>query len=92
MKLLPEYLQEAGYATHAVGKWHLGYCHRDYLPKRRGFDSHFGSWQHVSNYYSRITVSPLVTNPDKEGYDWHDGMKISYEGKGEFSTKLVSRY
>ena len=91
MKLLPEYLQEAGYATHAVGKWHLGYCHPDYLPTRRGFDSHVGSWQQVTNYYTRITQSKIMVDKTKEGYDWHHNMSISYEGQGEFSTDLVSR-
>ena len=38
-----------------------------YLNKffRRGFDSHFGSWQLVTNYYTRMTESALVSNPDK---------------------------
>lgn len=38
---LAEQLKKAGYATAAVGKWHLG--HTDgHLPTQNGFDSYFG--------------------------------------------------
>ena len=38
---LAERLQDQGYATACIGKWHLG--HRDqYLPTQHGFDSYFG--------------------------------------------------
>jgi arylsulfatase A-like enzyme len=38
---LAEILKRQGYATAAVGKWHLG-DHPDFLPLRHGFDSYFG--------------------------------------------------
>jgi arylsulfatase A-like enzyme len=41
VKLLPQYLKEAGYATGIFGKWHLGYQSPD-LPNERGFDEFVG--------------------------------------------------
>jgi len=38
---LAEALKEQGYATGAVGKWHLGHLPQ-YLPTSNGFDSYFG--------------------------------------------------
>lgn len=39
--LLPELVKSKGYATAAIGKWHLGH-HAPFLPTKHGFDSYFG--------------------------------------------------
>ncbi len=38
---IAEALKERGYATGAIGKWHLGH-HRQFLPLQNGFDEYFG--------------------------------------------------
>jgi len=38
---IAEYLQQSGYLTACVGKWHLG-DQPDFLPTRQGFDQYFG--------------------------------------------------
>jgi arylsulfatase A-like enzyme len=38
---LADRLKTAGYATGAIGKWHLGFVPK-FLPQRRGFDDFFG--------------------------------------------------
>jgi arylsulfatase A-like enzyme len=38
---IAEILKRKGYATAAVGKWHLGF-QPEYLPMKHGFDSYFG--------------------------------------------------
>jgi arylsulfatase A-like enzyme len=40
-RTIAQLLQQAGYATQCVGKWHLGHLPQ-YLPTRRGFDHYFG--------------------------------------------------
>ncbi len=42
MATLADQLRAAGYATHQLGKWHLGMSAPAYLPTARGFDSSFG--------------------------------------------------
>jgi arylsulfatase A-like enzyme len=39
--MLPQLLKQAGYATGAFGKWHLGYDPKN-IPTARGFDRFFG--------------------------------------------------
>ena len=38
---IAEVLKTVGYATKAVGKWHLG-DHKEFLPTNQGFDSYYG--------------------------------------------------
>ncbi|MBY0507274.1 MAG: sulfatase-like hydrolase/transferase [Bryobacteraceae bacterium] len=55
-------LKDLGYATYAVGKWHLG---RDpeYRPMRRGFDEFFGTVANTSYYHPPQFVDSRVS-PD----------------------------
>lgn len=58
--ILPELLQDAGYATYMVGKWDLG-MDQEYRPATRGFDRSFalleGGASHFREYFWREGVS-----------------------------------
>lgn len=66
---LAELLKARGYATAAVGKWHLGYDEQ-FSPLRRGFDEHYGFYEAFS-LYSPIGTPGIVDTPIDDFSDQH---------------------
>jgi len=64
---LSETLKAGGYATHLVGKWHLGYWDWKYVPTGRGFESFFGYMGGAEDYYLH-THSGCSEQPTGPGY------------------------
>ena len=78
-RLLPVALQEAGYETAIVGKWHLGHFQPEYLPTRRGFDHQYGHYNGALDYFTHVRDG---------GFDWHrDDKENRDEG---YSTALLA--
>ena len=78
-RTLAEALDEAGYATWMVGKWHLGEWQHHHLPNQRGFDHHYGHYSALIDSFTHMRSGVL---------DWHrNGVPVIEEG---YSTFLLA--
>ena len=53
VETIGEKLQDEGFKTHMVGKWHVGHYSESLLPHRRGFDTAYGYMTGMEYYYTR---------------------------------------
>ncbi|XP_067672380.1 arylsulfatase B-like [Haliotis asinina] len=77
--VLPRKLKDMGYATHIVGKWHLGLCSWKHTPTFRGFDSFFGYYSGREDYY---------THKIGNMYDFNFNTEVYNDTKQQYSTFL----
>ncbi|XP_062522065.1 uncharacterized protein LOC134196859 [Corticium candelabrum] len=88
--LLSDYLQKLGYSTHAVGKWHLGYCKKEYTPTKRGFDSFYGFHAGNIGYFEHENVYRLKGTKQNHTDFWRNLNKVGDKVKGEYTTFLLA--
>ena len=87
-KILPQHLKNLGYTTLAVGKWHLGFFKKEYIPTQRGFDYHFGYWTSHASYFDRSSMDGRFW-----GIDFRENEKPANlsEYEGQYSTEFYTK-
>jgi arylsulfatase A-like enzyme len=87
-KIMPQYFKDAGYKTHLIGKWHLGFYQKQYAPTNRGFDSFFGYLGPYIDYWS-YTLFMLDRNYSR-GYDLRKNLEITRKYQNVYATEMFT--
>jgi len=82
---IAEVLKAEGYATHCVGKWHLGFSGWDDTPLGRGFDSFAGYLNGAIDYYTHIFTAK-TNGVSKGGLDYWRNKTVAWDQSGDYST------
>lgn len=64
--MMPEHMNSAGYTSHIVGKWHLGFTSWEHTPTWRGFSSFYGFYGCAQDYYWHGSKGNLDFHFDKQ--------------------------
>uniref|UniRef100_A0A915EM00 Sulfatase N-terminal domain-containing protein n=1 Tax=Ditylenchus dipsaci TaxID=166011 RepID=A0A915EM00_9BILA len=88
--------QKLGYRNYMVGKWHLGYCQKEFLPTvRGGFDSFYGYYGPQQGYFNHSAdLFDRNNGIMMRGLDLfreHDGVSVpDFSKNGIYSTHLFT--
>jgi arylsulfatase len=80
----PQLLQDAGYQTYSVGKWHLG-TEPEHTPTAAGFDRSFQLLQGAGDHFSNVALS----GNDSVSTYWVDGEYGEWP-EGSYDTELYT--
>ena len=83
--MVPVYLRQAGYKTHSVGKWHLGFHHKAFTPEARGFDTSMGYYTGNCEYWNH--TSPCWQCGNFTALDLHRATASTFEPITDASMK-----
>lgn len=56
LQVMPQYMNDLGYESHMVGKWHLGSYNDASTPTHRGFKTHLGYLSGQETYYKHKVI------------------------------------
>ena len=80
----PRLLQDAGYHTYSVGKWHLGTA-PEHSPTAAGFERSFQMLHGAADHFSTVALSPA----DSTSKYWADGEYGTWP-EGGYSTEVFT--
>ncbi|XP_076457473.1 arylsulfatase I-like [Babylonia areolata] len=89
-RLFPQDLQDLGYSTHFVGKWHLGFCRPEMTPTYRGFDTFYGMYTGKGDHFTHISKWSGYDLQDNKGQGATRSFQADWSANGKYSTHIFT--
>lgn len=89
--LIPQKLNQAGYRSYMVGKWHLGFLTWAHTPTFRGFEYFMGFYGGGQNYNRHMAEHAYDFREDATRRCGRTCSRVAWELQGEYSTHVFTR-